>query len=97
MSLTLSLVSAGVRVDWSACSVSGFAGYAVVRSTDSEIHFPPEDRDTEVARIGSASTTSMTDNGAPSGGLTYKVYCLRQDDHETRVASATSSKQIQVP
>ena len=97
MSLTLSVDSGGVRVDWSACSVSGFAGYAVVRSTDSEIHFPPEDRDSEVARIGSASTTSVTDSGAPSGSLTYKVYCLVLLDHETKVAAATSSKQIQVP
>ena len=97
MSLTLSLSGGGVRVDWSACSVSGFAGYAVVRSLDSEIHYPPEDRDTEVAHITSASTTVATDGAAPTGRLTYKVYCLILHDHETSVAGSSAAKQIQVP
>ena len=97
LSLSLSLVSGGVRLDWSACSVSGFAGYSIVRSTDSEIHFPPEDRDTEVARIGSASTTAATDAGAPSGTMTYRVYCLVNPDHEFKVAAASAAKQIRVP
>jgi hypothetical protein len=97
LSLTLSLSGGGVRVDWSACSVSGFAGYAVVRSLDSEIHFPPEDRDTEVARITSASTTVATDGAAPTGRLTYKVYCLVSRDHEISVAGSSAAKQIQVP
>jgi hypothetical protein len=97
LSLTLSLSGGGVRVDWSACSVSGFAGYAVVRSLDSEIHFPPEDKDTEVARVTSASTTVATDGAAPTGRLTYKVYCLTLRDHETSVAGSSAAKQIQVP
>ena len=97
LSLSLSLVSGGVRLDWSACSVSGFAGYSIVRSSDPEIHFPPEDRDTEVARIGSASTTALTDSGAPSGTMTYKVYCLVNPDHEFKVAAASQARQIGVP
>jgi hypothetical protein len=86
-----------VRADWSACSFAGFAGYALVRSLDSEIHYPPEDKDTEVAHITSASTTAATDAGAPSGRLTYRVYCLVNPDHELKVAGSSSSKQIQVP
>jgi hypothetical protein len=96
-SLTLSLAGGGVRADWSACSVSGFAGYALVRSLDSEIHFPPEDRDTEVARVASASTTAATDAGAPSGRLTYRVYCLVRHDNETQAVGSSAAKQIQVP
>jgi hypothetical protein len=90
----LSISGGSVRASWSACSVSGFAGYALVRSTDSEIHFPPEDRDTEVAR---STSRSATDSGAPSGRMTYKVYCLARHDNETKVAGASATKQIVVP
>jgi hypothetical protein len=96
-SLTLALSGGGVRADWSACSVSGFAAYALVRSTDPEIHYPPEDRDTEVAHVTSASTTAATDAAAPSGLMTYKVYCLIVVDHETKVAGASAARQISVP
>jgi hypothetical protein len=95
--LTLALSGGGVRADWSACSVSGFAAYALVRSTDPEIHYPPEDRDTEVAHVTSASTTAATDAAAPSGSMTYKVYCLIVVDHETKVAGASAARQISVP
>jgi hypothetical protein len=96
-SLSLALSGGGVRADWSACSVSGFAAYALVRSTDPEIHYPPEDRDTEVAHVTSASTTAATDAAAPSGLMTYKVYCLIVVDHETKVAGASAARQISVP
>jgi hypothetical protein len=95
MSLSLLRVAGGVRLDWSACSVPGFAGYSIVRSTDPEIHFPPEDHDTEVARIGSASTTAMTDTAAPPATTTYEVYCLvNPDGQEFKVAAATPARQI---
>lgn len=97
MSLALSLSGGDVVVDWTACGVSGFAGYAVVRSADSEIHWPPEDRDTEIARVGSQDTTKLTDAGAPSGTLTYKVYCLRRNDGETKVVQASGPAQVRVP
>jgi hypothetical protein len=97
MSLSLSLAGGDVVVDWTGCSVSGFSGYAVVRSTDGEIHWPPEDRDTEIARVTDAGTTKVTDKGAPSGTMTYKVYCLRTVDHETKIAQASGTKQIGVP
>jgi hypothetical protein len=96
-SLTLALSGGGVRADWSACSVAGFSAYALVRSTDAEIHYPPEDRDTEVAHVTSASTTAATDAAAPAGRMTYKVYCLIVVDHETKVAGASATKQITVP
>lgn len=97
LSLSLSLSGGDVHADWSACSASGFSAYALVRSTDSEIHYPPEDRDTEVAHITSASTTAATDGGAPSGRMTYRVYCLTVRDHETKVAGSSAARQIVVP
>ena len=97
MTLALSLSGSSVVADWTACNVSAFSGYALVRSTDPEIHWPPEDHDTEVARVTSQSTTKATDSGAPLGTMTYRVYCLRTVDHETKVALSTPSKQIKVP
>ncbi len=97
MSLSLSLAGGGVRADWTACSTSGFSGYALVRSTDPEIHWPPEDHDTEVARVTPASTTQATDGAAPSGTLTYRVYCLRTSGGETKAALSSPAKQIKVP
>jgi DNA-binding transcriptional regulator of glucitol operon len=38
-----------------------------------------------------------TDDGVPSGRLTYKVYCLYVHDHETKVAASSFAKQITVP
>lgn len=97
MSLSLSLAGGGVLVDWTSCTASGFSGYAVVRSTDPEIHWPPEDRDTEVARVTAQSTTKATDATAPSGTLTYRVYCLTTAGGETKVAQTSPTKQIKVP
>ena len=45
----------------------------------------------------SASTTAATDAAAPSGLMTYKVYCLIVVDHETKVAGASAARQISVP
>jgi hypothetical protein len=95
-SLTLSLVSGDVRADWTACPSTGFTGYALVRSLDPEIHYPPEDRDTVVAQVGSG-TTGATDSNAPSGSLTYRVYCLKNQGGETKVAASTTARQITVP
>ena len=95
-SLSLSLVSGDVRADWTPCTASGFTGYALVRSLDSEIHYPPEDRDTVVAQVGTG-TTAATDGSAPSGTLTYRVYCLKTQGGEKKVAAQTASKQIHVP
>ena len=97
MTLTLSLSGGAVVADWNTCNVSGFSGYALVRSTDSEIHWPPEDHDTEVARISSQGTTKATDSNPPSGTMTYRVWCLKTVDHETKSAISSSSKQIKVP
>jgi len=96
-SLSLSLVGGGVRLAWSTCTWSGFAGYAVVRSVDKEVHWPPESGDTEVVRIGSRTTTSATDDTAPSGSSWYRVYCLYTREGETKVAGKTDTRQITVP
>ncbi len=96
-SLSLALGGGGVKATWSTCSVSNFYGYALVRSTDHEIHYPPEDKDTLVTQISSNGTTAYPDGAAPSGTLTYRLYCLTRRDGETRVGAATSSVQISVP
>lgn len=95
--LSLSLVSGGVKATWSTCSVSGFYAYAVVRSTDSEIHYPPEDRDTLVAEVSANATTSATDSPVPSGSLWYRVYCLTRSGGETRVNKTTTTVKITAP
>jgi hypothetical protein len=97
MTLTLSHVDGGIKVEWSSCSVSGFVGYAVVRATDHEIHFPPEDVDREIARISSPSTTSMVDGAAPSGTIAYQVYCLGTKDGQTKWVVKTPLRTITVP
>jgi len=97
LSLTLSLSGGAVRADWSTCTYGNFAGYALVRSTDKEVHWPPETGDTEVARIGSRTTTTATDDTAPSGTAWYRVYCLYTRDGETKIAGKSDTRQITVP
>ena len=96
-SLTLALSGGSVVADWTACSPSGFSGYALVRSTDSEIHYPPEDHDTTIATIGAGGSTKATDAGPPSGRMWYRAYCLTRTDNETRVAGATNTASVVVP
>lgn len=95
-SLSLALASGGVLASWTRCSASGFDSYALVRSTDSEIHYPPEDGDTLVARITNAATTSRLD-AAPSGSRWYRLYCLIVNDGETKTAGTTATVRISVP
>jgi hypothetical protein len=95
--LSLSLAGGGVKATWTKCSVSGFYAYAVVRSTDSEIHYPPEDRDTLVAEVSAVATTTATDGAAPTGSLWYRVYCLTRSGGETRVNKTTSTVKITAP
>ena len=94
--LTLALVNGDVHASWTTCSASGFDSYALVRSTDSEIHYPPEDGDTVVAKISSRSTTSATDP-APSGPAWYRLYCLTASGGETRTAATSATVKITVP
>jgi hypothetical protein len=96
-SLSLSLASGGVRATWTTCSASSFYAYALVRSTDPEIHYPPEDFDTLVAEVTSNATLTATDATAPSGSLWYRVYCLSRSGGETRVGTTTSTVKIVAP
>lgn len=73
---------AGPRLSWTTCAASNFAAYAVVRSLDSEIHYPAEDLDTVVAIVSSPSATSLTDTTAPNTRVWYAVWCLSQHDGE---------------
>jgi hypothetical protein len=97
MTLSVSRSGAQVTLDWSSCARSSFAGYAVVRSTDHEIHWPPEDHDTEIARITAQTTTAFVDANPPSGTMTYQVYCLASSGGETQSVARTPSRSISVP
>ena len=82
---TLSVsVDAGTPVlSWSAATASSFAAYAVVRSLDSEIHFPAEDLDTVVAMVTSAGTTRLSDSAAVAGTrVWYRVWALSRSGGE---------------
>jgi hypothetical protein len=97
LTIDLELAGGGVTVRWSACAIDNFAAYAVVRSTDKEVHWPPEDNDTEVARLSSRTATSVVDAGAPSGTLAYRVYCLVLRDGALKVAGKSGTATIVVP
>jgi hypothetical protein len=94
--LQVSVGSGTVHATWTVCSASGFDSYALVRSTDSEIHYPPEDGDTLVARIADQGTTSF-DDGAPAGSNWYRLYCLTKSGGETRTAARSSTVRANVP
>lgn len=96
LTLTVELASGGVLASWSACSSSGFNSFALVRSSDSEIHYPPEDGDTLVARIANIDARSTVD-AAPSGSSWYRLYCLARFDGETRTAATSTTQKIIVP
>jgi hypothetical protein len=95
--LTLAVSGAGVKATWTTCTASNFYEYVLVRSTDHEIHYPPEDHDSVVARVSSVATTSATDAAAPSGTLTYRLYCRTRREDETRTSQTTAAVQITVP
>jgi len=75
-------VDDGAVLAWTTCASSAFAAYAVVRSTDSEIHYPAEDHDTVVALVTARGSTSLTDTGAPDTRVWYAVWCLSRSDGE---------------
>lgn len=94
-SLSVTLVSGRPALAWSTCSATGFRAYAVVRSLDSEIHFPAEDRDTVVAMVTTASTTHLTDTGAPSGvRVWYRVWCLSSSGGESQTIWTTPTVSV---
>ena len=91
-----SVASGVVHVTWTGCSASGFDSYALVRSTDSEIHYPPEDGDTLVARIADQGARAY-DDAAPSGSNWYRLYCLTKSGGETKTAARSSTVRANVP
>jgi hypothetical protein len=95
--LTLALVAGGVQASWSQCPSAGFDSAVLVRSLDPEIHYPPEDGDSVVARVTSLTTTTATDSNPPAGTRTYRLYCLTVVDGETFVGAKSSSHSIAVP
>ena len=97
LTLALAYVAGGVQASWSSCPASGFAGAVLVRSTDREIHYPPEDFDTVVARVASLGTTTVTDAMPPHGTLSYRLYCLATHEGETTVSAQSPTASIAVP
>jgi hypothetical protein len=96
-SLALANVGGDVQAAWTACSSTPFNSYALVRSSISEIHWPPETKNTQVARIYDAATTTVTDTGAPSGKSWYRVYCLIKVDNEVKIAKTSPMMSITLP
>ena len=96
-SLAVHIAGGGVQATWTTCARSDFYAYALVRSTDSEIHYPPEDRDTLVAQTTTKSASSATDAAAPSGNLWYRLYCLSRHDSENQVVATTATVRITAP
>ena len=95
--LTVRVAGGGVQASWTTCARSDFYAYALVRSTDSEIHYPPEDRDTLVAQTTTKSASSATDAAAPSGSLWYRLYCLSRHDSENQIVATTATVRITAP
>lgn len=95
-SLSLGLAGGDVEATWTTCTVNNFNSYALVRSTNSEIHYPPEDHDTVIATSTSNATTSAT-YAAPSGKAWYRVYCLTRKDGETKTGATTNTASITAP
>jgi hypothetical protein len=94
-SLSVSVAGGSPVLSWTACSAANFAAYAVVRSTDSEIHFPAEDHDTLVAMVTSAGSTRLADTGAPAGvRVWYAVWCLSQSDGEYKTIWKTPAVSV---
>ena len=94
-SLSVNVSGGNPVLSWTSCTSASFKAYAVVRSTDSEIHYPAEDHDTVVALITSAGTTRLTDSGAPSGvRVWYRVWCLSQQDGEYKTIWATPTVSV---
>lgn len=93
---TATIVSGGVQLSWPMCTASNFTSYAIVRSKDSEVHYPPEDLDTVAATINAASSTTFVD---PIGAGTYwyQVYCRTNSGGETKTASRTGVLKVTVP
>jgi outer membrane biosynthesis protein TonB len=80
---------------WTRCTSGSFAAYAVVRSTDNEIHFPAEDRDTVVAMLTDRGSTRVTDRDAPNGArVWYRVWCVSRSDGEYKTIWRTPTVSV---
>jgi len=95
--LSLALSGGSVHASWTSCPAGGFTSAALVRSTDPEIHYPPEDHDTLIANVTSLGVTAATDQSPPAGTLTYRLYCLTAQDGGTHLSVSSASKSIAVP
>jgi len=82
-------------LSWTTCTSEAFKAYAVVRSTDSEIHYPPEDHDTVVAMVTSRADTRQADTGAAAGvRVWYRVWCLSRTDNEYKTIWRTPTVSV---
>ena len=97
ISLTLALSGGDVVADWSTCRADGFAKYVLVRSTDKEVHYPPEGQDSIAATVTTRSTTKATDADAPAGTVWYRLYCLATRDGQAKTVAKSGTESVTVP
>lgn len=75
LKLTATKTSAGVVLDWTAYTGSGFAYYKVVRSkTNSDLYYP---NDGYVTAIGDINTSAYVDETADAGVSYYYRICAK--------------------
>jgi hypothetical protein len=96
ISLTLSSSGGSVVAEWSTCHADAFAQYVLVRSTNKEVHYPPEDGDSIAATVTARSTTEATDSEAPAGTVWYRLYCLAIRDGQLNAVAKSGTGQITV-
>ena len=94
LELLLTLDTGGVGASWMSCSAAALDSYVLVRSIDHEVHYPPEDGDTIVARLDS---TGVLDGAAPPGTSWYRVYCLALVDGQVKTVAKSGTESIVVP
>ena len=96
--MRVEVVPDGVLATWTTCSVAGFDSYTLVRSPDSELHYPPEGSDTLVTKVTAKATTSYTDTeSSPSGSVYYRLYCLTASGGQTQIVARSSIVRATVP
>jgi len=95
--LSLSKSNGDVSASWIYCASTPFDSYALVRSSISEVHWPPETANTQVARIFSQGTLGTVDTAAPTGTSWYRVYCLVNRDNEVQISRTSNMVSITLP
>jgi len=94
LELLLTLDAGGVGASWTSCITAALDSYVLVRSIDHEVHYPPEDGDSIVARV---SSTGVLDGTVPPGTSWYRVYCLALVGGQVKTVAKSGTESIVVP